>query len=75
MMDELRDFDLSVRVALASSALCGDATPSVVLKLRLSQVDGAERTVWRQEARVKVENYCKTNFLLLVGNVELGGAR
>ncbi|RLN86926.1 hypothetical protein BBJ28_00010507 [Nothophytophthora sp. Chile5] len=41
----LRDFNYSVRVNLANSALCGDRQRSVVLKLRLAKPDGSERQV------------------------------
>ncbi|RLN52305.1 hypothetical protein BBJ29_002375 [Phytophthora kernoviae] len=44
-MEELRDFDYSVRVNLASSSLCGDRQRTVVLKQRLVKSDGSERQV------------------------------
>ncbi|KAG7399950.1 hypothetical protein PHYBOEH_007470 [Phytophthora boehmeriae] len=44
-MEELRDFDYSVRVNLANSSLCGDRQRTVVLKQRLVKPDGSERQV------------------------------
>lgn len=51
-LPELREFDFSVRVNLASSALCGDARASVVLKLHLRQPDGSERQVRRPNSAI-----------------------